>query len=166
MFKWFFAFALTGFLGSHHPIFVSVTEIEHNIAEKTLEISCKIFTDDFETTLRKKHNGKIDLLDAKVKTSMNPIVNDYIQKHLKLVVNGKPVALQFLGFEQQEEGIVSFYEVKNIIQVKKVEVINDLLYEYLPQQMEIMHVTVNGERKSSRLNNPDSKAEFTFGAKP
>jgi hypothetical protein len=45
-------------------------------------------------------------------------------------------------------------------------VINDLLYEYLPQQMEIMHVTVNGERKSSRLNNPDSKAEFTFGAKP
>jgi len=166
MFKWFFVFALMGFSGSHHPIFVSVTEIEHNIAEKTLEISCKIFTDDFETTLRKKYNGRIDLLDAKVRTSMNPIVNDYIQKHLKLVVNGQSVALQFLGFEQQEEGIVSFFEVKNIIQVKKVEVINDLLYEYMPQQMEIIHVTVNAERKSGRLNNPDSRAEFTFGTNP
>ena len=30
-----------------HPIYVSVTEIEHNAAEKTLEISCRIFTDDF-----------------------------------------------------------------------------------------------------------------------
>ncbi len=162
MYKWLFVFAFSGFFGSHHPIFISVTEIEHNAAGKTLEISCKIFTDDFETTLRKKYNGKIDLLDAKVRTSMNPIVNDYIQKHLKLIVNGRPVALQFLGFEQEEEGIVSFYEVKNIIEVKKVEVINDLLYEYMPQQMEIMHVTVKGERKSSRLNNPDSKAEFTF----
>jgi len=162
MYKWLFVFAFTGFIGNHHPIFVSVTEIEHNVAEKTLEISCKIFTDDFETTLRKKYNGKIDLIDAKVRSSMNPIVNDYIQKHLKLVVDGKPVTLQFLGFEQQEEGIVSFYEVKNIIQVKKVEVVNDLLYEYKPQQMEIIHVTVNGERKSNRLNNPDAKAEFLF----
>jgi uncharacterized membrane protein len=162
MYKWLIVFFFTGFLDSHHPIFVSVTEIEHNAAEKTLEISCKIFTDDFETTLRKKYNGRIDLLDAKVRTSMNPIVNDYIQKHLKLVVNGKPVELQFLGFEQEEEGIVSFFEVKNIIEVKKVEVINDLLYEYKPQQMEIMHITVKGERKSSRLNNPDSKAEFLF----
>jgi len=166
MYKWLIVFAFTGFLGSYHPIFVSVTEIEHDFAEKTLEISCKVFTDDFETTLRKNYNGKIDLLDEKMRTSMNPIVNDYILKHLKLFVNGKPVALQFLGFEQQEEGIVSFYEVKNIIHVKKVDVVNDLLYEFMPQQMEIIHVTVNGERKSSRLNNPDSMAEFTFGPNP
>ena len=166
MYKWLIVFALSGFIGNHHPIFVSVTEIEHNVAEKTLEISCKIFTDDFETTLRKKYNGKIDLLDEKVKKVMNPIVNDYIQKHLKLVVNGKPVGLQFLGFEQQEEGIVSYFEAKNITQVKKVEVFNDLLFEFMPQQMGIMHVTVNKERKSSRLNNPDSKAEFTFGSNP
>ena len=31
---------------TYHPIFVSVTEIEHNNKDKTLEISCKIFTDD------------------------------------------------------------------------------------------------------------------------
>lgn len=163
MYKWLTVLAFTGFLGSHHPIFVSVTEIEHNVAEKTLEISCKIFTDDFETTLRKKYSGKIDLLDAKVRTSMNPIVNDYIKTHLKLVVNGKAVVLNFLGFEQEEEGIICYYEVKNIPLVKKVEVLNDLLYEFMPQQMQIIHATVNGERKSSRLNNPDSKAAFTFG---
>ena len=40
-----------------HPIFVSVTEIEHNAKDKTLEISCKIFTDDFEKTLRLTYKG-------------------------------------------------------------------------------------------------------------
>src|SRR5947208_11289244 len=101
IYKWLIVFALSNF-NSQHPIFVSVTEIGHNAADKTLEISCKIFTDDLETALRKKYNTKIDLLDVKLRSVMNPIVNEYIQKHLSIVTDGKRASLQFLGFEQQE----------------------------------------------------------------
>ncbi len=162
LYKWLIVFVLTGFSNSHHPIFLSVTEIEHNATNKTLEISCKIFTDDFETALRKQYNSKVDLLDVKVKSSMNKLVNDYIQKHLSIKADGQPASLQFLGFEQQEEGIVSFYEVKNIASVQKIDVVNNILYEYNPRQMGIIHVTANGVRKSSRVDNPDSKASFLF----
>lgn len=162
LYKWLFVFVLSGFSNTHHPVFVSVTEIEHNANNKTLEISCKIFTDDFETTLRKQYNTKVDLLDVKFKPAMNKLVNDYIQKHLSIKADGKPASLQFIGFEQQEEGIVSYYEVKNIAKVKKLEVMNNILYESKPQQMEIIHVMVNGVRKSSRLNNPDSTVVFSF----
>ncbi len=160
-YKWVIAFFLFSF-SNHHPIFVSVTEIEHNATAKILEVTCKIFTDDFETILRKNNTGKIDLLDAKYKSAMNPLVDDYIQKHLSIVSDGKKVRLQFLGFEQDEEGIMSFFEVKNIEKVNRLEVINDILYEAKPQQMGIIHVMVLGVRKSSRLNNPDTKAEFVF----
>ena len=54
LYKWLLAFALTNFGVNPHPIFVSVTEIEYNAVNKTLEIGCKIFVDDFEKTLRKK----------------------------------------------------------------------------------------------------------------
>ena len=37
-----------------HPFYVSVTEINHNAADKTLEISCKMFTEDLEEILEKK----------------------------------------------------------------------------------------------------------------
>ena len=74
--------------------------------------------------------------------------------------------LEFVGFEQQEEGIISFFEVKNIAMVKKLDVTNTILYESRPQQMQIIHVMVNGERKSSRLNNPDEKASFQFALNP
>ncbi len=162
LYKWLIVFIVTGLAGSDHPIFVSVTEIEHNAKNQTLEISCKIFTDDFETTLRKLYKSKIDLLDASQKKAINPWVNDYIQKHLSIIVDRKPAVLQFVGFEQQEEGIVSYFEVKNIATVKNMDVINNILYEDKPQQMQIIHVSINGERKSSRLNNPIDKVSFVF----
>src|SRR6476661_2375693 len=37
--------------GAPHPFHVSTTEINHNATDKTLEISCRIFTDDFESCL-------------------------------------------------------------------------------------------------------------------
>ncbi len=162
LYKWLFVFIVSGFPGNYHPIFVSVTELEHNAKSQTFEISCKIFTDDFETALRKTYKSKIDLLNVNQKKAMNPWINDYIQKHLSIMVDRKPVVLQFVGFEQQEEGIVSYFEVKNIATVKNIDVIDNILYEDKPQQMQIIHVSVNGERKSSKLNNPFDKVSFNF----
>jgi hypothetical protein len=40
-----------------HPFHVSVVEINYNATDKTLEISCKIFTDDFEKVLAQNYKG-------------------------------------------------------------------------------------------------------------
>ena len=168
LYKWLLSFVLINNTGAWpaapivHPIFVSVTEIEHNATAKTLEISCKIFTDDFEKTLRLHYPSKIDLLNEKMKAPMGIIVNGYIQKHFSIKVDGKNVPLQFIGFEQQEEGIISYFQANNIAAVKKIEVFNNLLYEYSNQQMGIIHSIVNGIRKSSKLNNPESNVGFEF----
>ena len=79
-----------------------------------------------------------------------------------LKADGKTVVLNFIGFEQQEEGIITYFEVKNISQLTKLEVVDTILYDEKPQQLQIIHVTVKGERKSSRLNNPDATASFVF----
>ena len=146
----------------HHPVFMSVTEIEHNAKDKTLEISCKIFTDDFERTLRQTYKGTVDLINPKDKAAMNKLVSDYVQHHLLIAADGKKVALQFIGYEQQEEGILSYFQVDNIVSVKKIDVTDNILYEYKKEQIEIIHVTVAGNRKSTRLDNPQDKAGFEF----
>ena len=162
LYKWLFVFAVANLIINHHPIFVSVTTIDHNMANKTLEVSCKIFTDDLETTLRKKYNKKVDLLDVTLNEAMKPMVNDYIKMHLVITADGKLANMQFIGFEQQEEGIISYFEVKDVATVKKIEVMDNILYDEKPQQMEIIHVTVKGQRKSSRLDNPEEKVSFLF----
>ena len=162
LYKWLFVFAVANLIINHHPIFVSVTTIDHNMANKTLEVSCKIFTDDLETTLRKKYNKKVDLLDVTLNEAMKPMVNDYIKMHLVITADGKLANMQFIGFEQQEEGIISYFEVKDVATVKKIEVMDNILYDEKPQQMEIIHVTVKGQRKSSRLDNPENRVSFLF----
>ena len=145
-----------------HPIFVSVTEIEHNAKEKTLEISCKIFTDDFEKALHQSYKTYVDLLQPKDKNAMNKLVADYVQKHLLLKVDGKIVALQFIGYEQNEEGIVSFYQVNNIAALKKLDITDNILFEYKKEQISIIHTNVNGNKKSTKLVNPEDKYSFEF----
>jgi hypothetical protein len=164
LFKWFMVggFLLNQPVVTNHPIYVSVTEIEHNTKDKTLELSCKIFTDDFEKTLRQTYKGTVDLLQPKDKNAMNKLVQDYVQKHLLIKVDEKPVALQFIGYEQEEEGIVSFYQVNNIPSVKKLDITDNILFEYKKEQISIIHTTVNGNRKSTKLVNPEEKASFVF----
>ena len=145
-----------------HPLFISVTEIEHNKKEKTVEISCKIFTDDFEKTLRMNNKQKVDLLNPALKSQMEKLVNNYIQQHLIVQIDSRQVAMKFLGYEQQEEGITSYFQIDNIASIKKIQVFNNLLYEFNVQQMGIIHAIVNGNRKSSKLNNPEANALFEW----
>ncbi len=145
-----------------HPIFMSVTQIEQNAKEKTLEVSCKIFTDDFEKALRAAYKSKIDLLDEKQKPVMDKFVNDYVQKHLKLVVDGKIVTMKYIGYESIEDAINNYFEVQNIGTVTKIEITDDILYEFKPDQISLLHVTVGGKRKSIKLSNPESKAVMVF----
>ena len=145
-----------------HPLFISVTEMEHNQKDKIVEISCKIFTDDFEKTLRMNTKEKVDLLNPALKSQMEKLVNSYIQNHLIVQIDSRKVAMKFLGYEQQEEGITSYFQVDNISSIKKIQVFNNLLYEFNIQQMGIIHAIVNGNRKSSKLANPEANALFEW----
>src|SRR5579862_8048054 len=125
---------------NNHPFYVSVTEINHNAKDKTLEISCKIFTNDFETTLEKAFKTKVDLRSIKDKNENDKKINDYIISHLKINVDGKPVQVQFVGSEIKEEGTWSYFQINNIPAVKRIDIRNSILYESFESEINIMHV--------------------------
>lgn len=148
-------------LPAKHPFYVSVTEINHNAKDKTLEISCKMFTNDLEATLEKAANTKINLSGAD-KTNADKFITAYISKHLQLKVDGRPVALEFVGTENEAEATWTYFQVSNIAAVKRIDMMNNILYESFPSETSIIHVSVNGNRKSTRLNNPDANVSFEF----
>ena len=164
LYKWFFitttVFSLSS--GTVHPIFVSVTEMELNAKEKTLELSCKLFTDDFEKTLRLNYHTQVDLINPKDRVAMDKLVNDYIQKHLKITADGRLLNLKYLGYELIEEAVYAYFESPNIEKLNNVSLFNNLLYEYSKEQMGLVHITVNGNRKSTKLNYPVDKATIQF----
>ncbi|HTQ63875.1 MAG TPA: DUF6702 family protein [Puia sp.] len=145
-----------------HPLYVSVTEINHNAKDKILEVSCKIFTDDFENTLTKFSNTRINLSDQKAKAATDQYISAYIIKHLQLKVDGRPVSLQFIGSENEAEATWSYFQVNDIASVKNIDIMNDLLYESYETEINIIHVMVNGNRQSTKLDRPETKARFEF----
>lgn len=151
-----------GILAFFHPFYVSVTEINHNAKDKTLEISNKVFLEDMEKALEKQLNAPMELTSPKDRKKAEQALADYVRKHLLVKVDGKPVALEFLGYEVEGASLWSYYQVSNITSVHKVEVSNNELYEMFDSQIGIVHVQVAGNKKSSRVNNPDANLSFEF----
>jgi hypothetical protein len=152
------AVLLSGARPVPHPFFVSVVEVEHNANEQVLEICCRIFTDDFEKTLRQANPGTaVDLINPKDRAAMNRLVVTYVQKHLSVKPDGKDLAMQFVGYEQQQEAIYSFWQINNVPAVKKLAFTNNLLYEYKKEQTNIIHAIVGGVRKTTKLNQPQTE---------
>ncbi len=131
-------------------------------ANSQLQVSCKIFTDDLEKTLRKTYSGKIDLLNPSLKIKMDSVVEGYLSKHLKIKIDGNGLVCKYLGYEQEDDAIFCYMQIDSLQRIKKVEVWDDLLFEYKPQQTNLVHVTVGRVRQSVRLNNPEAKAIFKF----
>jgi len=155
-------YLLAACLSIFHPFYVSVTEINHNAKTQSVEISCRMFYDDLEHVLEKQYHTQLDIVKPKNKQQLNQFINDYIHKHLVVKVDGKVLNPAYLGYEIQEDGAWSYFEVKGISKALKVEVYDDLLYTEHTEQINMLHVIVNGERKSTKLDNPEANASFSF----
>lgn len=130
-----------------------------------MEISCKLFTDDIEDALLKLNHSKVDLGTS----SENKIVRDqvftYLHERLQIVTNGIPNKLELLGFETEND-ITWFYLQSTVNSIKgkpvKMNVMNSLLYDYLPDQTNIMEVIWDGQERTEKLVNPEKNADFSF----
>lgn len=149
-------------VSSFHPYYVSVTDVKYNEQEKTVQISCRTFTDNIEDALRKIYKKQVDVLHPKDKKEIENLLADYISKHVKIKINGKLHTVSFIGYEKEEEAIWTYVEIKNVELPKLVSIENILLYDYIPQQINMVHMEVKGKKQSSKVTNPEKELVFNF----
>ena len=99
LFKWM----LVSWMSWMHPFYVGVTEVQHNKTDQTLEISIKLFIDDFERGLSAQYKTTVDLTNPKDPKQTDAWIFQYIQNNVHLKVNGKPVTLEYVGYEKERE---------------------------------------------------------------
>jgi len=164
-----FCYLIFGFISpkanestKRHPFHLSSTEINYNAKESTVEISCRIFTDDFEAALAKIYKIKADLSAESKHKAMDAYVKKYALTNFALKGNAKPLALNYLGFEKDNEAVIVYLESEPIKGLKKLETTNSILYDQFDDQSNIIHITNNGNRKSSKLDYPDRKLSTDF----
>lgn len=76
--------------------------------------------------------------------------------------NNKPMELKYIGYEKEEEAIWTIWKIVNCEKPNAISIDNKLLYDYLKDQMNIVHCETGSFKESSRQVNPDSKITFTI----
>jgi len=145
-----------------HPIHVSTTDISYNTQDNKLEVTCTIFTDDFELALEKQYHSKTDLQKPAMHTAMDVLVKNYLNAHLQVKTGNTVTPLNYLGFEINKEAVNIYLESEKTAAPKKVAVEVSLLHNLFDDQINIVHITVNGTRKSGKIDYPDRKIEQVF----
>ena len=66
------------------------------------------------------------------------------------------------GLKKRTEAVYSYVQVDNVPSVKNVEFTDKLMQDMFTDQVNIVHVIVKGERKSTKLDYPATVAKVEF----
>lgn len=154
--------AATSFTVSPHRFYLSLTEIRVDTKKQTLDVSCKLFTDDFEDALFKKYGKKADLATSTKNKEVQALVSKYVNENFKINVGGRTIALSFVGFETDTDATWIYMEAAPFKEKGKAAILNTLLYDYLPEQSNLINFYWDNAEKSAKLVNPEKLSEFNF----
>lgn len=158
-----FLFVVTAIPVSSHPFYFSLSAIKINAPQKSMEISCKLFTDDLENALNQLNKNKIPLSASTKDSKVNTVLYEYLSERLKIWINGKPIVLKFVGFEVDNEVTWCYLEADvNLNPENKMNLINTLLYDFLPDQTNLVQFESQNINTTERVNNPDKEISFNF----
>ncbi len=148
--------ALFGLLFSFapHPLHLSVAEANWKKENKSLEVSLKLFFDDFEKALSAENNRPIFLCPDSTTEHQN-IINNYFNKNLQLTVNQKTKHYNIIGYECENELVYVYLEYQDIGKIKSIILRNTLLFDTYLDQTNLFNLHVDGTDKTL-LNQPKS----------
>lgn len=138
-----------------HPYHVGSVEINYNSNSKTYEIVGRFFMDDLENALNKKYGTTLHFGDEKFKPQLNGYLAKYSNEYFRLKSDNQFVKINFLGYEEDRESVEIYLESEPVKPPKKVEAAVSFLYNYFDDQLNIVHIIVNGQRKSQKISYPD-----------
>jgi hypothetical protein len=148
-------------LPTAHPFYVSVTEVEYERRTGSLGVSCKFFTDDLEEALKGAGDGKVDLFRGDAAQNRKR-VEAYLQAHFQLSTAGQPLKLAFLGMEHGIDATWCYLEASGVQAATELRLRSDCFYEIRKEQVHIFHITVDGNRRSRRIVNPEREFSVRF----
>lgn len=111
----------------------------------------KIFTDDLERALRQAGAKDLRLSIGEPNPQAETYLARYLAQHLTLKLDGKRVALEYLGQEVNLEATWCYLEAQEIPAFEEVTIRHTSLIEVFDNQRNMVHVQAYGQTLSTLL---------------
>lgn len=140
-----------------HKFYVSIYQIKYSSSKKELQITSRIFVDDLNEVLYKKYHEKTQIGDKKVTNSDITLMKKYILERFLIKVNDKPVELNYLSNEVENNVIICYFKVKGISKIKHIEIENTVLFEVDDSQQNIIQANIFNKKQDLLLDSSNVK---------
>lgn len=147
-------FVLSSFVGfsGEHPLHICVTQLDYRPEQKSIQITIKVFADDFEDVLKQEYS----LSKLPAGQSFNELIFSYATSNFKIKANEKDQSYNWVGYEEEADAIFIYLEITNLNKLRSLEVNNTLLFQLYDDQSNIVHFSWNEIRKSEMFEVGDS----------
>lgn len=136
-----------------HKFYVSVTQIDYVPNKKRIEITSRIFIDDLEKALSKKHQRKPNITSSNELPEAEEWIKTYIKEKIKVSINKKPQVIEYLAKEVEGDVLIIYTKIAISKKINTFDIYNALLTEVYTDQQNIVHINVNSNKKSILLTN-------------
>ena len=145
-----------------HPIHISSCEIEFNEEKEILQITHKIFIDDFEDKLESIYQEKLYLGTQKESLSADKYIESYLKENFSIQdVDGNELTIEWVGKENDIESIWIYQKVEGF-DLNKLKIKNTVLFDKFEDQQNIVHFKYKSIKKSNLLNDQKTTWEFSL----
>ncbi|MEC5165193.1 hypothetical protein RCH18_000918 [Flavobacterium sp. PL11] len=146
---------------SVHKFYVSLYQVNYAPEKKMLQITSRIFVDDLEEAISKKHQKKINLGSEKETDQDMIFFKKYFTEKLSIKINGQPKAINFLSKEMDGDVLICYFNIKDIQKIKTLEVYNAVITESNSEQQNIMHFSILGVKNTLLFTESSSKGSIS-----
>ena len=101
-------FLLISLAFTTHKYYLSLTQIEYNKSQKSLEVIINVFMDDIEFAINKEYAVNLNLTTKDELKDVDIYFNNYLTKNLTFTINNEFVNYTYIG-KEYEGDLVYFY---------------------------------------------------------
>jgi hypothetical protein len=148
---------------SLHKYYVSVSESEYNESKRRIEVSLKVFSDDFENALDKELGKPVYLGGKNEYEKIDSLINSYLSTRFYFEVNKVKLQNHFIGSEIEGDATWLYFYTDTIASLPNIIfVYNNVLTELFEEQRNVVQVKVGSKIKSSLFTKSKAGKEFEF----
>ena len=145
-----------------HKFYVGVFQIDYFKEKKDVQITARLFIDDLEKALHKKHNKHFYITTKDEVADANSYIAMYLQDKLKIKINNKIQTIQFLTKEQEDNIVICYLKINFKDNIQDLEITNNVLSDIFNEQQNLLHLNINGNKKTILFTNTEPNQKLKY----
>jgi hypothetical protein len=142
-----------------HKFYLSVTSVEYSDRYRAIQLTTRIFIDDFDKVLLERYGIKGNLATKEESAMADTYIEKYLKEKFIVEINGKQVDYDFLGKVYDNDIMICYVEVPEISleSTSSISLRNEVLMDIFEEQKNVVHFRLGNQKKSFVLIRENNK---------